>query len=472
MIITEAYFNNIREEILKELDLAKETIYVAVAWFTEPHLFNKLLEKQKDGVKVSLVITNDEINHQSSIDYTKLKSLGGYFLFYSGVLMHNKFCVIDKRIVITGSFNWTNKATNQNHENITVTQNDFDLAYKFIQQFKQLTGEVIQEQEVSVDFSKIIKRLTIIKDLIVLGDDEDVVYQSKRLKKDEVDVEVEQIISFIDEGKFDKVVTSIEQFINSKTRIVTYIDPHIAALQLEIRNLEFRILSIDELIDEKKRIIYTFTTKYYEVLGEIISQILKIKERYSFFEKDKTKYHKQDYEYAKSNQETFHRDKKSIENKPAKELSEIEQKQLKLLYREAAMICHPDKLPEELKEKGAEKFRELQDAYKQDDITKVAEIVNDLRVGDWSSVKKIDIDDLNLLLKKKEQLIKKLDERIAEFDNVVNCEMYKCAIEAQDDINAYLYEVKVKMDEQLIFWKEKLKHKEEENKIASDLGLL
>ena len=37
-----------------------------------------------------------------------------------GSLMHNKYAVIDENIVITGSFNWTNKAVNVNHENIVI----------------------------------------------------------------------------------------------------------------------------------------------------------------------------------------------------------------------------------------------------------------------------------------------------------------------------------------------------------------
>ena len=37
--------------------------------------------------------------------------------------MHHKFCIIDNRIVMTGSFNWTRHAADQNYENITITTN-------------------------------------------------------------------------------------------------------------------------------------------------------------------------------------------------------------------------------------------------------------------------------------------------------------------------------------------------------------
>ena len=37
--------------------------------------------------------------------------------------MHHKFCVIDNRILMTGSFNWTRHASAMNYENITITTN-------------------------------------------------------------------------------------------------------------------------------------------------------------------------------------------------------------------------------------------------------------------------------------------------------------------------------------------------------------
>jgi len=37
--------------------------------------------------------------------------------------MHNKFCVIDSKTVVTGSYNWTKKAQS-NYENITIIKDE------------------------------------------------------------------------------------------------------------------------------------------------------------------------------------------------------------------------------------------------------------------------------------------------------------------------------------------------------------
>lgn len=78
---TEAIFENIADRIEQELTQAEQTIYIAVAWFTNPRLFNALLTKAKQGITVQLIISNDPINQQSPIDYNHLNignSVNGY----------------------------------------------------------------------------------------------------------------------------------------------------------------------------------------------------------------------------------------------------------------------------------------------------------------------------------------------------------------------------------------------------------
>lgn len=117
-------FNGIAKEIANNLANAEHTIKIAVAWFTNEYLFDLICNKQKSNVKVELLIIDDIINNNSEgLNFQKLIDLGGDFYFGDFErLMHHKFCVIDNRILINGSYNWTYFAEYRNLENIHVIE--------------------------------------------------------------------------------------------------------------------------------------------------------------------------------------------------------------------------------------------------------------------------------------------------------------------------------------------------------------
>ena len=134
---TEVIFENIEQRIIKEIEYAHYAIFVSVAWFTNKKLFNALLEKAKNNCYVSIIIQLDEINSQCGIDYNQIQ-IGRSECFKiskDAELLHDKFCVIDFKKVITGSYNWTYKAS-QNSENILVL-NDPIVASQYISRFEQ-----------------------------------------------------------------------------------------------------------------------------------------------------------------------------------------------------------------------------------------------------------------------------------------------------------------------------------------------
>ncbi len=55
--------------------------------------------------------------------------------------MHHKFALLDNSELLTGSFNWTRKATERNYENIIVT-NHGKLIRKFAITFEKLWEEL------------------------------------------------------------------------------------------------------------------------------------------------------------------------------------------------------------------------------------------------------------------------------------------------------------------------------------------
>lgn len=132
---SEIYFDEIKNHILTEIKKAKEFIFVAVSWFTDDELFKAIVDKAINGVKVELLINNDDINMNSGINFSILTDAGGKVMLIDDILMHNKFCIIDAFIVINGSFNWTKKAS-YNIENITIHR-DYIIANKFCLEFEK-----------------------------------------------------------------------------------------------------------------------------------------------------------------------------------------------------------------------------------------------------------------------------------------------------------------------------------------------
>jgi hypothetical protein len=117
----QASFENIQRDILEQLNQALFTIWVSVAWFTDRLLFEKLKEKAAQGVNVQVIINNDDINRRTGFDfetYFETYRVDGFGAYQDNIL-HDKFCVIDLKTTINGSYNWTNRAM-YNQENINI----------------------------------------------------------------------------------------------------------------------------------------------------------------------------------------------------------------------------------------------------------------------------------------------------------------------------------------------------------------
>ena len=65
----------------------------------------------------------------------------------------------------------------------------------------------------------------------------------------------------------------------------------------------------------------------------------------------------------------------------------MSEKELKLMFKKACNICHPDKVPEAQKEEASEIFIKLKDAYDNNDIAQVKIIYANLQKGNFTHTK-------------------------------------------------------------------------------------
>lgn len=127
-------FDDIRELIKSEINKSKFLIWVAVAWLTDRDLANLLYLKSKEGINVQIILNDDKINSKIIPSLKKLFEIHLISKEHDyNKLMHHKFCVIDLKKVIHGSYNWTIKAE-YNDETISLIE-DKATAEEFANEF-------------------------------------------------------------------------------------------------------------------------------------------------------------------------------------------------------------------------------------------------------------------------------------------------------------------------------------------------
>ena len=129
-----------QEAVITQIDNAQKSIDIAMYAFTSRDIAQALVAAKKRQVKVRIVLDNAQIKDQySKSRYLIGKGVNVKFRLGPG-LMHNKFAIIDGRVLLTGSLNWTASADRKNAENLLIMTNK-ELAQKYAKQFKFLWSQ-------------------------------------------------------------------------------------------------------------------------------------------------------------------------------------------------------------------------------------------------------------------------------------------------------------------------------------------
>jgi phosphatidylserine/phosphatidylglycerophosphate/cardiolipin synthase-like enzyme len=131
--------------IVREIAQAQKEILVAVYAFTNDEIAWALVKASQRGVKVQVVVdqefdaTNDG-SKKSFLEQQKIpiRRVAGLDKGKGPGLMHQKFAVIDRKVVLTGSYNWTVSAENSNDENLLLFRDAAPLADEYRKEFFRL----------------------------------------------------------------------------------------------------------------------------------------------------------------------------------------------------------------------------------------------------------------------------------------------------------------------------------------------
>ena len=140
ILTNQVYFDDLRRISVEILRTSKRLLCIAVAWIDFEFYHEIFFELAKKGVKISIIVNDDTINRKSLhlIDDLSANGISVYLLKMPGKgYMHYKFCVIDERYAIIGSYNWTKNATYNSAEDLIYIDN-VPVAYNLLQEFETL----------------------------------------------------------------------------------------------------------------------------------------------------------------------------------------------------------------------------------------------------------------------------------------------------------------------------------------------
>lgn len=133
--------------IAKEIEQAKKELLVAVYAFTSDGLAEAVTQAKKRGVNVQVIIDQefDARNEKSKGRFLESQKIP--VRRSSGLkaptdrengLMHQKFAIIDRKTLLTGSYNWTHSADSLNDENLLMFRDAGPLAEEYRKIFMQV----------------------------------------------------------------------------------------------------------------------------------------------------------------------------------------------------------------------------------------------------------------------------------------------------------------------------------------------
>jgi phosphatidylserine/phosphatidylglycerophosphate/cardiolipin synthase-like enzyme len=125
------------DAILNQINQAKKEILIQAYSFTSKPIAQALIRAQKRGIRITAVLDKSNRSHKYSAA-TFLKNVGiPVYIDDKHAIAHNKIMIIDNRVVITGSFNFTMAAETKNAENLLIFEDMPEITRAYLENFQQ-----------------------------------------------------------------------------------------------------------------------------------------------------------------------------------------------------------------------------------------------------------------------------------------------------------------------------------------------
>ena len=144
----EIYFSpedKVAQRIIALIQGARESIYFMAYNLTSNEIGNAIMQKVQAGVNVSGIMDDTQVSSSQGTEFDPFIQAGVDVLRDGNQdgLMHHKVMIIDQKIVITGSYNFTASAEENNDENSVIIFSP-DIAMRFYQEFQRVHDQAMQ----------------------------------------------------------------------------------------------------------------------------------------------------------------------------------------------------------------------------------------------------------------------------------------------------------------------------------------
>ncbi len=137
----DVYFSpddHVQRALVGLIENAAESVYFLAYSFTADPLSEAIQRRAKAGIKASGVMDADQVATNIGTEYDRLRTAGiDVRLDREPGLMHHKVIILDGKIVVLGSYNFTASAENNNDENLVVIHSP-TIAGEYLREFKRV----------------------------------------------------------------------------------------------------------------------------------------------------------------------------------------------------------------------------------------------------------------------------------------------------------------------------------------------
>ncbi len=208
-------------------------------------------------------------------------------------------------------------------------------------------------------------------------------------------------------------------------QLIPYESANSRQVRFAIVTLSKALAKVEEDIADFHRSLYAFDREYQRRLGDLADAVLALRIELGIHQQP---------QYGEATPVLTH-------------LAEAEYQLLKTAYRQAAKLCHPDRLPDYRRQAGLQLFDQLNKAYHLQDLVTVEHILWLLQSGQAFAKNNIILSDTVLLLKRKELLGYLLEQKKDQLNSLKMREEYD--VSNRDNWNILLYDYQTRLEDEL-----------------------